>query len=81
MSTSKEYDQQKEETSHYFTESDAIDEVFCDIKGLEGSHVMSKEDLETLIEHVEEWIHYNESLEYILRNIPAFVKEHLLTED
>ena len=56
---------------------DAVDEVLHDIKSLRGSSV-DEETLEDLIEQVEEYVHYDESLEYILRQIPDKVKDLLV---
>ncbi len=76
MTLSQQYDQQKQETADRFREMDAVDEVLHDIKRLKGSSV-DEETLEDLIEQVEEYAHYDESLEYILRQIPNKVKELL----
>ena len=76
MTLSQQYDQQKQETADRFREMDAVDEVLHDIKRLRGSSV-DEETLEDLIEQVEEYVHYEESLEYILRQIPNKVKELL----
>ena len=73
MTLSEQYDQQKHETADRFREMDAVDEVLHDIKILRGSSV-DEETLEDLIEQVEEYVHYDESLEYILRQIPTDIK-------
>lgn len=76
MNRSQQYDQQKHETADRYREMDAVDEVLHDIKNLRGSSV-DEETLEDLIEQVEEHVHYEESLEYILRQIPTEIKELL----
>ena len=76
MTLSEQYDQQKHETADRFREMDAVDEVLHDIKILRGSSV-DEETLEDLIEQVEEYVQYDESLEYILRQIPTEIKELL----
>ena len=73
MTLSEQYDQQKHETADRYREMDAVDEVLHDIKSLRGSSV-DEETLEDLIEQIEEYVHYEESLEYILRQIPNKVK-------
>ena len=77
MNRSQQYDQQKQETADRYREMDAVDEVLHDIKILRGSSV-DEETLEDLIEQVEEYVHYDESLEYILRQIPDKVKDLLV---
>tara|TARA_A200000159_G_C7250319_1_gene308470 strand:+ start:342 stop:578 length:237 start_codon:yes stop_codon:yes gene_type:complete len=77
MTLSQQYDQQKHETADRYREMDAVDEVLHDIKRLRGSSV-DEETLEDLIEQVEEYVHYDESLEYILRQIPNKVKALLM---
>ena len=67
---------QKHETADRYREMDAVDEVLYDIKNLRGSSV-DEETLEDLIEQIEEYVHYDESLEYILRQIPTEIKELL----
>ena len=75
MTLSQQYDQQKHETADRYREMDAVDEILCDLNGLKhGFSNVSDETLENLIEQVEEYIHYNESLEYILRQIPTEIK-------
>ena len=73
MTLSEQYDQQKQETADRFREMDAVDEVLHDIKSLRGSSV-DEETLEDLIEQIEEYVQYDESLEYILRQIPVSFK-------
>ena len=73
MTLSLQYDQQKQETADRYREMDAVDEILHDIKSLRGSSV-DEETLEDLIEQVEEYVHYDESLEYILRQIPTDIK-------
>ena len=73
MTLSQQYDQQKQETADRYREMDAVDEILHDIKSLRGSSV-DEETLEDLIEQVEEYVHYDESLEYILRQIPTDIK-------
>ena len=76
MTLAQQYDQQKEETADRFREMDAVDEVLNDIQRLRDSTIGDfGETLEDLIEQIEEYIHYEESLEYILRQIPDKVKE------
>ena len=77
MTLSAQYDRQKQETANRFREMDAVDEVLADIKGLSGSSI-DEEALEVLIEEVEEYAHYEESLEYILSQIPDKVKKLLV---
>ena len=77
MTLSQQYDQQKHETADRYREMDAVDEVLHDIKSLRGTSV-DEEILEDLIEQVEEYVHYDESLEYILRQIPNKVKDLLV---
>ena len=73
MTLSEQYDQQKQETADRYREMDAVDEVLHDIKRLRGSSI-DEDTLEDLIEQIEEYVHYEESLEYILLQIPATVK-------
>ena len=77
MNRSQQYDQQKQETADRYREMDAVDEVLHDIKSLRGTSV-AEDTLEDLIEQVEEYVHYDESLEYILRQIPDKVKDLLV---
>lgn len=79
MTLSQQYDQQKEETADRFREADAVDEVLNDIQRLRDSTTGDfGETLEDLIEQVEEYVQYDESLEYILRQIPDKVKRLLV---
>ena len=73
----QQYDNQKRETADRFREMDAVDEVLHDIKSLRGTS-FDEETLEDLIEQIEEYVHYDESLEYILRQIPIEVKALLV---
>ena len=73
MTPSQQYDQQKQETADRYREMDAVDEILHDIKSLRGSSV-DEETLEELIEQIEEYVQYDESLEYILRQIPVSFK-------
>ena len=77
MTLSAQYDRQKQETANRFREMDAVDEVLADIKGLSGSSI-DEETLEVLTEEVEEYVHYEESVEYILSQIPDKVKKLLV---
>ena len=75
MTLSEKYDQQKHETADRYREMDAVDEILCDLNGLKhGFSNVTDETLEDLIEQVEEYIHFDESLEYILRQIPTDIK-------
>jgi len=78
MTLSQQYDQQKQETVDRFREMDAVDEVLHDLKNLRDASPLTSESLEDLIESVEEYVHYEESLEYILRQIPDKVKSLLV---
>jgi hypothetical protein len=78
MTLSQQYDQQKHETADRYREMDAVDEVLHDLKSLRDSSRFTSESLEVLIESVEDYVHYGESLEYILRQIPAKVKDLLV---
>ena len=73
MTLSQQYDQQKHETADRYREMDAVDEVLHDIKSLRGSSI-DEETYEDLIEQIEEYVHYNEPLGYILRQIPTEIK-------
>ncbi len=77
MTLSQQYDQQKYETADRYREMDAVDEVLHDIKSLRGSSI-DEETLEDLIEQIEEYVQYDESLEYILRQIPNKAKRLLV---
>ena len=78
MTLSQQYDQQKQETADRFREMDAVDEVLHDLKSLRDASPFTSESLEVLIESVEDYIHFEESLEYILRQIPDKVKDLLV---
>ena len=78
MNRSQQYDQQKQETADRHREMDAVDEVLHDLKSLRDLSPLTSESLEVLIESVEEHVHYKESLEYILRQIPDKVKSLLV---
>ena len=78
MSLAQQYDEQKQETADRFREMDAVDEVLQDLKSLRGTSTFTSESLEVLIESVEDYIHYDEALEYILRQIPIEVKALLV---
>ena len=79
MTPSQEYDEAKNETADRFREMDAVDEVLSDIQRLRDTTIGDAgEDLEVLIEQVEEYVHYEESLGYILRQIPDEVKTLLV---
>lgn len=78
MTLSEQYDCQKEETADRFREADAVDEVLFDLKLIRKTPSLDEEELEDLIEQIEEYIQYDESLEYILRQIPDKVKRLLV---
>ena len=78
MTLSQQYDQQKQETADRFREMDAVDEVLHDLKSLRDASPFTSESLDVLIESVEDYIHFEESLEYILRQIPDKVKDLLV---
>ena len=78
MNRSQQYDQQKQETADRYREMDAVDEVLHDLKSLRDASPLTSESLDVLIEAVEDYVHYGESLEYILRQIPAKVKDLLI---
>ena len=78
MTLSEQYDQQKHETADRYREMDAVDEVLHDLKSLKNASPLTSESLDVLIEAVEDYVHYGESLEYILRQIPAKVKDLLV---
>ena len=77
MTLSQQYDQQKQETADRYREMDAVDEVYNDLQSLyhKDQEVITTNELEDLIEEITEYIHYDESLEYILSWIPSEVKE------
>jgi len=78
MTLSEQYDEKKQETADYFTEADAVDEVLFDLKLIRKTPALDEEELEALIEQIAEYVHYDESLEYILRQIPNKVKRLLV---
>tara|TARA_B100000035_G_scaffold178663_1_gene152374 strand:+ start:192 stop:431 length:240 start_codon:yes stop_codon:yes gene_type:complete len=78
MNRSQQYDQQKHETADRYREMDAVDEVLHDLKSLKNASPLTSESLEDLIESVEDYVQYGESLEYILRQIPDKVKDLLV---
>ena len=78
MTLSQQYDQQKQETADRFREMDAVDEVLHDLKSLRGASPFTSESLEVLIEAVEDYVHYEEPLDYILRQIPNEIKKLLV---
>ena len=80
MTLSQQYDHQKEETADRYREMDAVDEVYNDLQSLyhKDQEVVTTAELEDLIEEITEYIHYDESLEYILRQIPDKVKRLLV---
>ena len=80
MTLSEQYDQQKQETADRYREMDAVDQVLYDIKLLRKSInlAIDKDALENLIEEVEDYVHFEESLEYILNQIPDDIKALLL---
>ena len=73
MTKAQQYDQQKQETADRYREMDAVDEVLQDVVSLFGTSI-DEEEHETLLEEIETCINYNESLEYILSQIPNEVK-------
>ena len=78
MTLSEQYDHQKEETADRFREADAVDEVLFDLKLIRKTPSLDEEELEDLIEQIEEYVQYDESLEYILSQIPDKVKRLLV---
>ena len=78
MKLSQEYDRKKQETADRFRETDAVDEVHGDLQRLLHKTAVELAELQDLIEEVEEYIHYSESLEYILRQIPDKFKRLLV---
>ena len=78
MNRSQQYDQQKHETADRYREMDAVDEVLHDLKSLKNASPLTSESLEDLIESVDDYVQYGESLEYILRQIPDKVKDLLV---
>ncbi len=84
MKLSQQYDQQKQETADRFREMDAVDEILRDIGSLLRDSIRGRRSSvddgkhEDLLEQIEEYVHYGESLEYILRQIPDEVKALLV---
>ena len=78
--TQHQYDSFKQEVADMFKESDAIDEVLTDLKSVRNHQHVDKETIEDLIELTEEWIHFNEDLNYILRQIPDQIKSVIVQE-
>tara|TARA_R100001082_G_scaffold9493_1_gene5375 strand:+ start:247 stop:489 length:243 start_codon:yes stop_codon:yes gene_type:complete len=74
MTQSQQYNQQKEEMADRYREMDAIDDVLFDLKALYKIHPLHAEELEDLIEQIDEYVQYDESLEYILSQIPDNIK-------
>ena len=69
MTLAQQYDKDKNEVADMFTEMDAIDEVYNDL-------CTARVDQE-LISTVEEAMHYNEPLDYILSLISEDIKEKI----
>ena len=78
--TQHQYDSLKQEVADMFKETDAIDEVLTDLKAVRNHQSIDKETIEDLIELTEDWIHFNEDLEYILRQIPNQIKSVIVQE-
>ena len=80
MTKALQYDIQIEEIADRHRETDAVDQVLYDIKLLRKSInlAIDKDALENLIEEVEDYVHFEESLEYILNQIPDDIKALLL---
>ena len=80
MTLAQQYDNNIESIADRFRQSDAVDQILYDIKLLRKSInlAINQEVVEDLIEEVEEYVHYDESLEYILRQIPVEVKALLV---
>ena len=78
--TQHQYDNFKKEVADMFKETDAIDEVLTDLKAVRNNQSIDKETIEDLIELTEDWIHFNEDLEYILRQIPNQIKSVIIQE-
>ena len=78
--TQHQYDNFKQEVADMFKETDAIDEVLTDLKAVRNHQSIDKETIEDLIELTEDWIHFNEDLEYILRQIPNQIKSVIVQE-
>ena len=80
MKQPEQYDSFKQEVADMFNEADAIDEVITDLKSVRNHKSIDKNLIENLIEEAEEYIHYRESLEYILRQIPNQIKSVIVQE-
>jgi uncharacterized FlaG/YvyC family protein len=80
MTLAQQYDNNIESIADRFRESDAVDQILYDIKLLRKSInlAINQEVVEDLIEEVEEYVNYDESPEYILRQIPDDVKALLV---
>ena len=78
--TQHQYDNFKQEVADMFKETDAIDEVLTDLKFVRNHQSIDKETIEDLIELTEDWIHFNEDLEYILSQIPDQIKSVIVQE-
>ena len=80
MTLAQQYDNNIESIADRFRESDAVDQILYDIKLLRKSInlAINQEVVEDLIEEVEEYVNYDESPEYILRQIPDEVKALLV---
>ena len=66
MTSAQQYDKDKNKVADMFTELDAIDEVYNDLCTAGAD--------QKLISAVEEAMHFNERLDYILTLIPDDVK-------
>ena len=80
MTQSEQYDSFKQEVADMFKEADAIDEVLTDLKSVRNHQSIDKETIEDIIELTEDWIHFNEDLEYILSQIPKQIKSVIVQE-
>ena len=80
MTQSEQYDSFKQEVADMFKEADAIDEVLTDLKSVRNHQSIDKETIEDIIELTEDWIHFNEDLEYILNQIPDQIKSVIIQE-
>ena len=78
--TQHQYNNFKQEVADMFKETDAIDEVLSDLKSIRNHQSIDKETIEDLIELTEDWIHFNEDLEYILNQIPSQIKSVIVQE-
>ena len=80
MTKAQQYDLSIDEIAERFNTTAAVDQVLYDLKLLRQSInlAIDKEALEDLIEQVEEYIHYDEPFEYILRQIPDDIKALLV---